>query len=96
MDDAVDGGPADAVFSGQVGQGDLAFGVAAADGTPCRFGQLGPGGPAVFRKPTPHRNTAQPQWREFEANIGHQRTREGMALAKRRGKLKDKQLAAVS
>ncbi|GGP14280.1 hypothetical protein GCM10012278_69440 [Nonomuraea glycinis] len=50
----------------------------------------------MFRKPTPHRNTAQPQWREFEANIGHQRTREGMALAKRRGKLKDKQLAAVS
>ncbi|GAA3845064.1 recombinase family protein [Sphaerisporangium flaviroseum] len=28
---------------------------------------------------------------EFEANIGHQRTREGMALAKRRGKLKGKQ-----
>jgi DNA invertase Pin-like site-specific DNA recombinase len=28
---------------------------------------------------------------EFEANIGHQRTREGMALAKRNGKLKGKQ-----
>ncbi|WP_405149106.1 recombinase family protein [Sphaerisporangium sp. NBC_01403] len=28
---------------------------------------------------------------EFEANIGHQRTREGMALAKKNGKLKGKQ-----
>ncbi|MER6177875.1 recombinase family protein [Streptosporangium sp. NPDC001681] len=28
---------------------------------------------------------------EFEANIGHQRTREGMALAKRNGELKGKQ-----
>lgn len=29
---------------------------------------------------------------EFEANIGHQRTREGMALAKKNGKLNGKQL----
>jgi hypothetical protein len=28
---------------------------------------------------------------EFEANIGHQRTREGMTLAKKNGKLKGKQ-----
>ena len=28
---------------------------------------------------------------EFEANIGHQRTREGMALVKKSGKLKSKQ-----
>jgi hypothetical protein len=32
VDDAVDGGSADAVFLGEVGQGYLAVGVAASDG----------------------------------------------------------------
>ena len=41
MDDAVDGGAADAVFGGEVGEGDLAFGVAAADGPAGWFGEFG-------------------------------------------------------
>jgi hypothetical protein len=41
VDDAVDGGTADAVLGGQFGEGDLAFGVAAADGAAGRLEQLG-------------------------------------------------------
>ncbi|MFB4283866.1 hypothetical protein ACBJ59_51820 [Nonomuraea sp. MTCD27] len=37
----MDGEASDAVLSGQVGEGDLAFGVAAADGTAGGFGQFG-------------------------------------------------------
>ena len=40
MDDAVDGGAADAVLGGQIGEGDLAFGVAAADRAACGLGKL--------------------------------------------------------
>lgn len=39
--DAVDGGAADAVFLGEVGQGDLTGGVAAADGALRDSGNLG-------------------------------------------------------
>ena len=35
VDHAVDGGAADAVFLGEIGEGDVACGVAAADGAVC-------------------------------------------------------------
>ncbi|WP_326822890.1 hypothetical protein [Streptosporangium sp. NBC_01756] len=41
MDNAVDGGASDDVLGGQVGEENLAFGVAAADGTAGGFGQFG-------------------------------------------------------
>ena len=41
VDDAVDGGAADAVFLGEIGQGHLVFGVAAPDGARGRGRQLG-------------------------------------------------------
>jgi hypothetical protein len=41
VDDAVDGGAADTVFLGEVGQGHFAGGVAPTDGALCGFGEFG-------------------------------------------------------